>query len=176
MSYCLKIYRIGKNSLWTISLWHLQETFFAFAKKRFSCFDKTEIVKEYKEQIIALKKDKDATSKKLGETIVERDFVVEKLQCLVSCSANKNLVETEHKISQTKQLKLLGISKTAYFHKPVEKFNSNSDIELLQTIDTIHTKHPYYGTRRVSKLLDRLGIKAGRKLAVAIFASAKKFL
>ncbi len=132
-------------------------------------FDKTEIVKEYKEQIIALKKDKDATSKKLGETIVERDFVVEKLQCLVSYSAKKDLVEIEHKISQTRQLKLLSISKTAYYHKTVEKFSSKNDIKLLQTIDTIHNRYPYYGTRRVSKLLDRAGIKAGRKLVKTSF-------
>ena len=39
-------------------------------------FDKSAVVKEYKEQIETLTKEKDATSKKLGEVIVERDFVV----------------------------------------------------------------------------------------------------
>ncbi|MDQ7085912.1 MAG: transposase [Sulfurovum sp.] len=39
-------------------------------------FDKSAIVKEYKEQIETLEREKDATSKKLGEVIVERDFVV----------------------------------------------------------------------------------------------------
>ena len=36
--------------------------------------------KEYKEEIEKLKKEKNATSKKLGEVIIERDFVVEKLK------------------------------------------------------------------------------------------------
>ncbi len=42
-------------------------------------FDKSAVVKEYKDEIEKLKKEKDATSKRLGEAIVERDFVVEKL-------------------------------------------------------------------------------------------------
>jgi len=47
-------------------------------------FDKSSVVKEYKEEIEILRKEKDATSKKLGEVIVERDFVVGKLKSLVS--------------------------------------------------------------------------------------------
>ena len=43
-------------------------------------------------------------------------------------------------------------------------FSSDEDIKLLNTIDTIHTKHPYYGTRRIVKLLARLGFNVGRKL------------
>ena len=35
--------------------------------------------------------------------------------------------------------------------------------------DIIHTKHPYYGTRRVHKLLLRLGFHAGRKLIKSAF-------
>ena len=42
-------------------------------------FEKSAVVNEYKEEINKLKKDKDATSKKLGEVIVERDFVVDKV-------------------------------------------------------------------------------------------------
>jgi len=49
-------------------------------------FDKSAVVDEYKEEINKLKKAKDATSKKLGEVIVERDFVVGKLKSLVSSS------------------------------------------------------------------------------------------
>ena len=41
-------------------------------------FDKSAAVKEYKEQIDNLKKEKDKTSKKLGEVIVERNF-----KCLI---------------------------------------------------------------------------------------------
>ncbi len=127
-------------------------------------FDKSAVVKEYKEQIKILKKDKDATSKKLGEVIVERDFVVEKLKSLVSSRIRVKAVNTKLTLSLNRQLQLLGVSKTAHYYEPVIPFSSEEDIKLLNTIDIIHTKHPYYGTRRVVKLLKRLGFEdIGRK-------------
>ncbi len=47
-----------------------------FVENMSLAFDKSAVVKEYKEKIETLEKEKDATSKKLGEVIVERDFVV----------------------------------------------------------------------------------------------------
>jgi putative transposase len=144
-------------------------------------FDKSAVVKEYKDEIEVLKKDKNMMARKVGELTLERDFAVEKLQSLVSCNTKKDLVEAEHKLSLNKQLKILGISKTAHYYKPVQKFSSNEDIKLLNTIfqtslrdfaslhDKIHTKFPYYGTRRVEKLLKRLGLSVGRKLIKAAF-------
>ena len=126
-------------------------------------FDKSTVVKEYKEEIVKLKKDKDATSKKLGEVIVERDFVVGKLKSLVSCKTRVESVDTKLEMGLNKQLSLMSISKTAYYYKPVEKFSSDDDKKMLNTIDLIHTKHPYYGTRRIVKILSRIGFKIGRK-------------
>ena len=45
-------------------------------------FDKSAVVKEYKDVIEILQKEKDAIARKLGETIVEKDFAVEKLKSL----------------------------------------------------------------------------------------------
>jgi putative transposase len=132
-------------------------------------FDKSTVTKEYKEEIEKLKKEKDATSKKLGEVIVERDFVVEKLKSLVSSKNRVKAVDTKLNISLNKQLKLLSISKTIHYYKPIEKFSSNEELKLLNTIDKIHTKYPYYGTRRVEKVLKRLGFNVGRKLIKSAF-------
>ncbi|WP_294966138.1 transposase, partial [Sulfurimonas sp.] len=38
-------------------------------------FDKSRVVKEYKDEIETLQYEKDAIAKKLGETIVEKDFL-----------------------------------------------------------------------------------------------------
>ena len=122
-------------------------------------FDKSAVVKEYKEQIKELEKQKDATSKKLGEIIVERDWLEGKLVSL-DLSTRKELVDSEGKVqakqsnkkiipSLNRQLQLLHISKTAHYYKPIEKFSSDEDIKLLNTIDIIHTKYHNYGTRRV---------------------------
>ena len=94
-------------------------------------FDKSSVVKEYKEEIIKLTYEKDTTSKKLGEVIVERDFVVGKLKSLVSCNVRVNSLDAELDISLNKQQKLLSVSKTAYYYKPVEKFSSETDIKIM---------------------------------------------
>ncbi|WP_245806469.1 IS3 family transposase [Francisella halioticida] len=127
-------------------------------------FDKSSVVKEYKQEIDELRKDKDATSKKLVEVIVERDFLMGKLKSLVSSNDRVNSVDTKLELSLNNQLKLLSVSKSVYYYTPISKFSSNDDIKLLNAIDLIHTKHPYYGTRRLVKLLNRLGFLVGRKL------------
>lgn len=119
-------------------------------------FDKSSVVKEYKQEIDDLRKDKDATSKKLGEVIVERDFLMGKLKSLVSSNDRVNSVDTKLDLSLNNQLKLLSVSKTLYYYTPILRFSSSDDIKLLNTIDLIHTKRPYYGTRRLVKLLNRL--------------------
>ena len=139
-------------------------------------FDKSIVVKEYKEEIEKLKKEKDATSKKLGEVIIERDWAVGKLKSL-DLSTKRRLI-SEGKVqaqkdikipSLNKQLAMLNISKTTHYYKPVQKFSSNEDLKLLNIIDKIHTKYPYYGTRRVEKLLKRLGFNVGRKRIKSVF-------
>lgn len=83
-------------------------------------FDKSAVVKEYKAEIVDLKKEKDAIAKKLGETIVEKDFLVEKLQSLVSSKGRKTFVDTKHKLSLNKQCKLgtvIKFLKTSHFQK-----------------------------------------------------------
>ena len=83
---------------------------------------------------------------------------------MVSSKNRRVAVDTKHELSLNKQLKLLTVSKTAHYYKPIERFSSDEDRKLLDTIDIIHTKHPYYGTRRISAVLKRLGFEIGRKL------------
>ena len=47
-------------------------------------FDKSAVVKEYKTEIETLKNSNDNLAKKVGNLTVEKDFLVEKLQSLVS--------------------------------------------------------------------------------------------
>ncbi len=111
-------------------------------------------------------------AKKVGELTLEKDFLEGKLVSLVSLNKRKEMIDIKHKLSLNKQLKLLDISKTAHYYEPVISFSSDEDMKLLNTIDVIHTKHPYYGTRRIVKLLARLGLNVGRKL----IKTAMKFM
>ena len=70
-------------------------------------FDKSAVVKEYKNEIDTLQHEKDAIAKKLGETIVEKDFLVEKLKSLAlkdilylfRYKERKSLLDSKHKLS-----------------------------------------------------------------------------
>jgi len=66
--------------------------------------------------------------------------------------------------SLNNQIELLGISKTAYYYKPVILFSSNKDKKLLDAIDKIYTDFPYYGTRRIVIELKNKGFKVCRNL------------
>jgi putative transposase len=127
-------------------------------------FDKSTVVKEYKEQIETLEKSNDSLAKKVGNLTVEKDFLVEKLQSLVSSKTRKTFTDTEHKLSLNKQCKLLHIAKSTLYYTPVKKFSSEWEIKLLNELNEIHSEFPYYGTRRLVTALENEGYWVGRKL------------
>ena len=127
-------------------------------------FDKSTVVKEYKTELEIVKKEKDLIAKKLGETIVEKEFLEGKLESLVSSKTRKTFVDTKLKISLNKQCKLLHIAKSTLYYEPVKKFSSDKDIKLLNMLNEIHSEFPYYGTRRLVTALANEGIHVGRKL------------
>lgn len=115
-------------------------------------FDKSAVVKEYKDEIETLQYEKDAIAKKLGETIVEKDFAVEKLVSLDS-SKRKSLLDSKHKLSQNKQCKLLNVSKSSLYYTPTKAFSTGKDMKLLDAINNIYSDFPSYGSRRIHSQL-----------------------
>ena len=127
-------------------------------------FDKSAVVKEYKEEIEELKKSKDSIAKKLGETIVEKDFLEGKLVSLASSKERKTLLDTKLKLSLNQQCKLLQINKSSLYYEPEKLFSSNKEIRFLDAINNIYTDFPSYGYRRITKQLQRDGYNVGKKL------------
>ena len=127
-------------------------------------FDKSIVVKEYKDEIEELKKSKDSIAKKLGETIVEKDFLVEKLASLASSKERKALLNTKLNMSLNQQCRLLGISKSSLYYEPKKPFSTESEIQLLDAINTIYSDFPSYGYRRITKQLQIDGYNTGKKL------------
>jgi len=127
-------------------------------------FDKSTVVREYKQEIESLKKDKDSIAKKLGETIVEKEFLEGKLVSLVSSKTRKQFVDTKHKLSLNHQCKLLHIAKSTLYYTPLKRFSSEWDIKFLNELNEIHSEFPYYGTRRLVTALENEGFWVGRKL------------
>ena len=58
--------------------------------------------------------------------------------------SNEGKVQAKTKMpSLNKRLKLLGISKTAYYYKPIMPFSLNNDKKLLNAIDDIYIDYSY---------------------------------
>ena len=126
-------------------------------------FDKSAVVKEYKDEIETLQKDKDQLAKKVGNLIVEKDFLVEKLLSLGSSKERKTLLDAKHNLSQNKQCKLLQINKSSLYYKPTKPFSTGEDIGLLDAINNIYSDFPSYGYRRIQAQLLRDGYSIGKK-------------
>jgi len=128
-------------------------------------FDKSAVVKEYKEEIEQLKVDSDALAKKVGTLTIEKEWLEGKLVSL-DLSIKREMIDSQadNKVSLNRQLELLSVSKTAYYYEPVEVFGTEEDRVLLNRIDEIYTKFPYYGHRRVHQLLLKEGVVIGRKM------------
>ena len=103
-------------------------------------FDKSTVVKEYKDEIEDLKKSKDMIAKKLGETIVEKEFLEEKLVSLASFKERKSLLDTKLNLSLNKQCQLLSISKSSLYYQPKKPFSTDREIRLLDAINNIFIK------------------------------------
>jgi putative transposase len=127
-------------------------------------FDKSTVVKEYKNEINTLQKEKDLIAKKLGETIVEKEFLEGKLVSLASSKERKTLVDTKLNMSLNKQCKLLHVSKSSFYYQPVKPFSTNTQLRLLDAINNIYSDFPSYGYRRIHKQLLRDGYNIGKKL------------
>jgi putative transposase len=103
-------------------------------------------------------------AKKLGETIVEKEFLEGKLVSLASSKERKTLVDAKHNLSLNKQFKLLKVSKSTFYRKPVKPFSTEGDLKMLDAINNIYSDFPSYGYRRICKQLQRDGFNVGRKL------------
>ena len=126
-------------------------------------FDKSTVVKEYKEKIEVLQSSNDSLARKVGNLTVEKDFLVEKLKSLVSSKTRKKFVDTKHELSLNQQCKLLHIAKSTLYYEAIKRFSTEWDIKFLNELNEIHSDFPYYGTRRLVTALENEGYWVGRK-------------
>jgi len=77
----------------------------------------------------------------------------------------RNLVQSHSDLSVERQCKLLDMSVSTYYYKPVEKTPEQleHEEELRAAIDRWHTKMPYLGSRKLVVKLAEEGLKTNRK-------------
>jgi putative transposase len=64
-------------------------------------------------------------------------------------------------VSVRRQCELLDLNRSSFYYEPVPV--SPEDLAIMNQIDEIYTKYPFYGARRMSRELKALGFCVGRK-------------
>ena len=71
------------------------------------------------------------------------------------------MIDRDHKLSITRQAKLLNISRGTVYYLPQPV--SPADLALMRRIDELHLEHPFMGARMLRDQLKRQGIAVGRR-------------
>ncbi len=92
--------------------------------------------------------------KQIGQLKVELDWLKKNLNY---SSRQKHLfVEGKNReIPIYRQCELIRLSRSSYYYKP--RVVGNDDIDVMHLIDEQYTKTPFYGIRRITEVLRRLG-------------------
>ena len=79
------------------------------------------------------------------------------------------MIERNHQgLSISKQAELLSISRTGIYYNPKDKIDNRIKV-ILDLIDEIYTKYPFYGARRMRQELIKYGYSIDRKRIVKIY-------
>ena len=70
------------------------------------------------------------------------------------------MIDREDKVSVTRQCKLLDLSRSGIYYKPVPL--KKIDMDLMRQIDEIHLLYPFYGSRKILNELWSKGYDVGR--------------
>lgn len=70
------------------------------------------------------------------------------------------MIDREDKVSVTRQCKLLDLSRSGIYYKPVPL--KKIDMDLMRQIDEIHLLYPFYGSRKIRNELWSKGYDVGR--------------
>jgi len=71
------------------------------------------------------------------------------------------MIDRQHELPISQQAKLLNLSRGSVYYLPVPV--SEADMKLMRRIDELHLEMPWAGSRMLRDLLQREGIKIGRK-------------
>lgn len=131
-----------------------------FLENASQAFESSKMSSEYKKEIEELQATNDKLAKALGNTTIERDWAVKKLESLDLLS-KKSLIDVQAQdLSLSKQCKLIGVSRNCLYYKP--KPISALNLQILNAMDEIYTDNPDYGYRYIHKQLIEDGFAVGK--------------
>jgi putative transposase len=71
------------------------------------------------------------------------------------------LIDREAEMPITKQCQLLGLSRSNVYYRPVPA--SKEDLAIMRRLDELHLLYPFFGSRKLTAMLNREGVAVGRK-------------
>jgi putative transposase len=71
------------------------------------------------------------------------------------------MIDRDHELSIARQAKALNISRGAVYYKP--RPVSDADLQIMRRLDELHLEHPFMGARMLRDMLNREGVKIGRR-------------
>ncbi len=141
------------NNIIPKNLQNWKATFLANAEL---AMEPSKAVKEYKDENKELHAKIDEYARVVGKITVERDWLQGKLKSL-GLSNKQALIEPELKtLSLSKQTKLLGICRSAFYYTPVV---NKKKIAIKKQIEKIYEEIPIYGEKKVHQQLLEDGFK-----------------
>lgn len=123
-------------------------------------FEPAKAVQEFKSEIKSKDEEIAELQKQLGKSVVEKEWLSKKLKSSVSSKERKTLIENGLELTISTQCKLLGISRSSHYYKPIQ--TSKVDLEIIHTIDEIATDNSEYGYRLIHQQLLEEGYSIGK--------------
>ena len=81
----------------------------------------------------------------------------------LSTDEKRCCIQKKHRqLSIKKQCKLIGLNRASYYYEP-KKPLENKELKLMNRIDVLYTKHPFYGSRQMRNALRLEAYKINRK-------------
>lgn len=77
--------------------------------------------------------------------------------------ARRTCISAEHPIPLSRQCELAGTNRSTYYLKPKLHEPDTEKLQVLEIIDQELTRHPFYGSRRMTHYLRRQGYRINRK-------------
>lgn len=123
-------------------------------------FEPAKVVQEFKDEIKSKDEEIEELQKQLGKSVVEKEWLAKKLESSVSLNKRKELIEDELNLTKTTQCKLLHVSRSSHYYKPVPV--SQQNIKIMHSIDQIATDNSEYGYRFIHQQLLEDGYSIGK--------------
>ena len=81
----------------------------------------------------------------------------------MSVPEKRAVIDPDHgSLSVSRQCELIGLPRVS-FYRHSSHAESSENLELMRLIDEEYTRHPFYGTRKMTIFLHRLGHAVNRK-------------